>query len=157
MPAISLFYFLSMTLHGLVWNTIHPGKHKHKWLLSIIQTIVRHKYEWLLFIHISDSQLTSYSSYCHEMCGRDTLNPLFILISNNTPDNFCDELSSSFIWYHFLNSPLFFYCINSHARPPWCPIERRLPKLHSQIPQRISRLWISSFESHWSPCCIWTF
>ena len=25
LPATSLFYFLSMTLHGLVWNTIHPG------------------------------------------------------------------------------------------------------------------------------------
>jgi hypothetical protein len=27
LPATSLFYFLSMTLHGLVWNTIHPAMH----------------------------------------------------------------------------------------------------------------------------------
>jgi hypothetical protein len=39
LPATSLFYFLSMTLHGLVWNTIHPGKITSTSLLKTTSTL----------------------------------------------------------------------------------------------------------------------
>jgi hypothetical protein len=63
-PATTLFYTMALTLHGLVWNTIHPpmhglpdvplsiGTHENIYLLFLIHFRYMHSRVMCIFVNI---------------------------------------------------------------------------------------------------------
>ena len=172
LPATSLFYFLSMTLHGLVWNTIHPGKFADK--QTTWPTALQHYYMYARTTEASWALIWNHQFiYSHARIARRAADRGLPQLNLKVPQRYVNIISLNYSLQKILllqgvnamTGHVYLYrgMISTTSHFPRCnpahvssPLPINLTTIQLQT-HRFSFLRVPPPQPHRSPRCIWSF